>query len=365
VARRNGVEAEEFGIGFPPRIWKKRIRSAKGDYDFTINALPLGGFVKLKGEHDADTAKGTLGAASLWVKSKIMLAGVVMNLVTAFVLLTILALLGMPKLVDDQFTVASDTKVSRQNVLIGYVEPGSPAEKAGLQVRDQLKSIGDSAVNTQDTIPSITKENQGKTVVIRYERENQPKEATVTIRSTQEIDASRNAGNDNLPTKGYLGISPVEYQLRRSTWSAPVVAAGVIKQFTELTMKGLGSALQGLGSIIVGTTTGNTEARRNGQAQASEQVSGPVGIFVILKESSNAGLLYVLMIIAVISLTLAIMNFLPIPALDGGRLFVTLVSRGVGRPLTARTEEWIHGTGFISLMILFVLITVVDVKRFF
>lgn len=365
VARRNGVEAEEFGIGFPPRIWKKRIKSPKGDFDFTINALPLGGFVKLKGEHDADTEKGTLGAASLRVKTKIMLAGVVMNLITALVLFTILALLGMPKLVENQFTVERDTKVARQTVLIGYVEPGSPAQQAGLAVRDELKSIGDTIVESQDSIPAITKQYQGQQVTVKYMRDKQALETSVQIRSAEEINASRNPGNGNLPTKGYLGISPVEYQVRRSTWSAPVVAVGIIKQFTELTMKGLGSALKGLGGIVAGVVTGNTDARQRGQTQASEQVSGPVGIFVILKESSNAGILFVLMIIAVISLTLAIMNVLPIPALDGGRLFVTLISRSVGKPLSPRTEEWVHGTGFMALMLLFVLITVVDVRRFF
>src|SRR5665213_2759553 len=96
VARRAGVEVEEFGIFFPPRLYKHK---TKAGWLFTINLLPLGGFVKLKGEHDSDTQPGTFGAASLWVKSKIMAAGVVMNLITALALLTILALIGMPKLI--------------------------------------------------------------------------------------------------------------------------------------------------------------------------------------------------------------------------------------------------------------------------
>ena len=126
VARRNGVEAEEFGIGFPPRVWKKRIKSKRGDFDFTLNALPLGGFVKLKGEHDADGGKGSFGAASLKVKTKIMLAGVAMNLITALVLFTLLALVGMPKLItkdsglinEDQFSVKSDEHVVARKVLV-------------------------------------------------------------------------------------------------------------------------------------------------------------------------------------------------------------------------------------------------------
>ncbi|MFZ2513447.1 MAG: site-2 protease family protein, partial [Candidatus Saccharimonadales bacterium] len=138
VAKRNGVKAEEFGIFFPPKLWGKKM---KGGWDFTINALPLGGFVKLKGEHDSDTEKGSFGAASDWAKAKIMLAGVAVNLVTALALFTILALFGMPKLVDNQFTVTSDTKITRHDVLVGYVEEKTPAAKAGLQERDKLLSF--------------------------------------------------------------------------------------------------------------------------------------------------------------------------------------------------------------------------------
>ena len=101
-----------------------------------------------------------------------------------------------------------------------------------------------------------------------------------------------------------------------------------------------------------------------GAAEAGQQVSGPVGIFVLLKDGSILGIEFVLIIIAVISLTLAIMNVLPIPALDGGRLFVTWLFRIIRKPLSKRTEELIHGIGFAVLMALFLLITIVDIKRF-
>lgn len=352
MARRNGVEVEEFGIGFPPRLWKKRIKSPKGNYDFTINALPLGGFVKLKGEHDADEEKGSFGAASLDAKVKIMLAGVFMNLVTAFVMLTILAAIGMPKLIDNQFEVASDTKTVQSSIYIGYVEPGSPADKGGLRTRDQLASIGpvggpQRTIRTDQAFPDLTKQYAGQEVNVQYRRDGELRTASVNMRSIEEVEATKKSDKP----KGYLGVSPVEYEVRRSTWSSPVVAAGLIKQFTELTFKGLGSALAGL-------------VQGNGQ-KASEQVSGPVGIFVILKDGTALGFGFILMIIAVISLTLAIMNALPIPALDGGRLFVTLLFRALKKPLTPNLEEWIHGSGFAALMILFILITIVDIKRFF
>jgi regulator of sigma E protease len=344
VARRNGVKVEEFGIFFPPRIWSKK---TKDGYDFSINALPLGGFVKLKGEHDADTSPGSYGAASLPAKIKIMLAGVGMNLLAAFVILTLTAVVGIPKLVDNQFTVASDTKVTSQQVLVGYVEPESPAEKAGLQVRDQLISLDSKPIDNVDTFPNLTKEHAGQTAELVIRRDGREQAVKVDLRGSQEVGASQNTDNP----KGYLGVAPTEYSLRRSTWSAPIVAAGLIKQFTELTFKGLGAVVSNL-------FHGNAH-------EASQQVSGPVGIYVILKDGSLLGYQFILMIIAVISLTLAIMNALPIPALDGGRLFVTLLFRSVRKPLRPKSEELIHGAGFLLLMALFVLITVVDVKRFF
>jgi regulator of sigma E protease len=366
VARRNGVEAEEFGIGFPPAFYRKRVKSKRGDFDFTLNLLPLGGFVKLKGEHDADTEKGTFGAASTWAKTKIMAAGVVMNALTAFVLFTIVALVGMPKLVDNQFTVASDTKVVKSELFVGYVEPDSPAATAGLKAGDRLLDIGSvqngyTDLKDADKLPDVTKRYADQAVTIHFSRQGDDKHVVAKLRTITEVEASKNTDQP----KGYLGIVPSSYVMQRSTWSAPVVAGGVMAQFTGLTFQGLGKALGGLGGTIAGFVTGNTPARQNAQTEASNQVSGPVGIFFILKDGSLLGYEYVLFIIAVISLTLAIMNILPIPALDGGRLWLTLISRAFNKPLSQRTEELVNASGFILLMLLIVLITFVDVKRFF
>jgi regulator of sigma E protease len=348
VARRNGVDVEEFGIGFPPRAWKRKTKSG---FVFSLNWLPIGGFVKLKGEHDADTHPGSFGAASTWAKAKIMLAGVGMNLIAAFVLLTILAWAGMPQLVDNQFTVKSDTHITKQEVLVGYVENHSPAQQAGLQQRDHLMRLGTPQASQQiaaaDQLPSLTKKFAGQKVTLVYQRNGQMHTTTVQLRTAQEVSASQKTKNP----KGYLGISPTEYSLQRSTWSAPVVALGLIKQFTILTFQGLGTAVS---ALFHGDT-----------AKASQQVSGPVGIVVLLRDGSLLGYQFVLLIIAIISLTLALMNVLPIPALDGGRLFLLLAARVVGKPLTEGMEERVVGIGFAFLMLLIVLITIVDVKRFF
>ncbi|HZM64477.1 MAG TPA: M50 family metallopeptidase [Candidatus Saccharimonadales bacterium] len=360
AARRNGVDVEEFGIGFPPRAWK---RQTKKGFIFSLNWLPIGGFVKLKGENDAADEKGSFGAAPFWVKTKIMLAGVAMNLLIAFVLLTALALIGMPKILDNQFTVSSDTKIIRNDVLVGYVESGSPAEKAGLQVRDRLVSIRGAAdvlyydqdgkllsqdqglageelpITSAAQLPEVTKQFPGQLVTITYERNGERQSTAVQLRTAEEAKG-----------RAFLGVSPTEYTLQRSTWSAPVVALGLIKQFTIATFQGLGTAIT---ALFQGDT-----------AKASEQVSGPVGIVVVLKQGSLLGFQFILFIIAIISLSLAIMNVLPIPALDGGRFYVLLLSRLFGRKLSQDMEERIVGTSFIFLIILIVLITIVDVRRF-
>lgn len=353
AARRSGVEVEEFGLGFPPRAKKLTVKNGTL---YSLNWLPIGGFVKLKGEHDADTHKGSFGAASLKNKSKIMLAGVGMNLVVAYLLFTAVALIGMPNVMDNQFTVASDTKIIRDYenkdvIKIDTVVEGSPAQKAGLMADDQIVSIAGNPIKTPASLADQTKAHASQIVEIQYKRADKTSAKQVQLNSSSP----------------YLGVSSyvdqTGVQLRRSTWSAPIVAGGVIKDFTVATLKGIGSALKGLGSIIAGGVTGNKQARQSGQSAASSQVSGPLGIVRVLYEGSKLGIGFMLFIIAVISLTLAIMNVLPIPALDGGRLYTMLLFRLFNKKLTAATEERIAATGFGLLMALFVLITIVDISR--
>lgn len=355
LARRNGVEVEEFGLGFPPRA---KVLTKRNGTIFSLNWLPLGGFVKLKGEHDFDTEKGTFGAASTGAKTKIMLAGVVANLIAAYVLFIIVALVGMPKLLDNQFTVASDTNIVKQvenkgEVKIDRVIENSPAKSAGLKADDRIISVNGTAIDKPEKLSETTGAQAGKKVAVVIERKGKQETKQVTLNKTSP----------------HLGVAPYSaetgLQISRSTWSAPIVAAGVMKDFTQATFVGLGNALKGLGSLTAGFFTGNKEARQAGQEVAGSQVSGPVGIFTVLYEISKQGFGLVLFVIAVISLTLAIMNILPIPALDGGRLFVMLLYRARNKTLEPKIEERIHATGFALLMLLFLVITIVDIRRFF
>jgi len=302
------------------------------------------------------------------VKSKIMAAGVVLNLLTALLMFTVLAWIGLPKLIPNQFTVKSDTKIISQEVLISDVSPGTPAQAAGIKANDAISYIGlpgqpPVAIDGPDKLSSTTEKFAGQTVEVTYSHRGHKSVATVRLLSDQAVAAAKKAHQN----KGHLGVvaTPIGFSVQRSTWSAPIVAVGLTAQATALTFQGLGHALAGLGSLLAGAVTGNHAAREHGQTAASSQVSGPVGIFVILKDGSLLGFRFVLFIIAIISLTLAIMNILPIPALDGGRLWLTLASHGFKRPLSAQREDLINLAGFVILISLMILVTLVDVKRFF
>lgn len=361
VAKRNGVDVEEFGIGFPPKLFGKKLGKGIFEGYYTVNLLPLGGFVRLKGEEDAATEKGSFGRASTKAKLRIMLAGVAVNLIAALVFFTVVAWVGMPQIIPDQFTVASDSTTTRSDVYAGYVDADSPAAAAGIVAGDLIISINNEPIQTDENLRAATSGNAGQAVAIVYESNGQQHTTTAQLLTEQEVTDSRSTDSP----KGYLGVVPREYTLVQSTWSAPIVAVGVSAQLTGLTLKALGSAVANLFSAFFSVITGDTTGAKQEAAKAGENVSGPVGIFAILQQGADLGYQFVLFVVAVISLTLAIMNFLPIPALDGGRAFVMLLFRALKKPLTPELEARIHGTGFAVLMILFVVITIVDVKRFY
>lgn len=363
-AKRNGVGVEEFGIFFPPRIYS---RTTKEGWVFSINALPLGGFVRLKGEHDSDTEPGTFGASSQWVKTKILLAGISMNFITGVILFTILALVGMPQIIDNQYTVKSDTTATNQRVLISDVVSGSPAEKAGLKDGDQLQAISASRgsdkvyIHSATSLPSVTKKFAGQDTTLFYSRNGAARTVNIHLLPASIVAASQKTNHP----KYELGVAPQQINISRSTWSAPVVAIGLSAQLIWATILGLGHTIAGLGGLVAGLVTHNTVARQNAQTAATANVTGPVGIYKILSTSSSLGYQFVLFMVAYISIVLAFMNALPIPVVDGGKLYLILFTRAIKRPLSAKREEAISLVTIVILLLLFVLITIADVKRFY
>ena len=349
AARRNGVVVEEFGIGFPPRAWGKKL---KNGILFSINWLPLGGFVKMQGEHDAATKKGDYGAVSFWAKTKILLAGVFINWLTAAFLLTILAITGLPQVIPNQFSVAGDTTTVHEPVQLTSLTSGYPAEKAGFEVRDKILRFDGQEVKTADELIQLSQENRGKSVTVIYDRNGTEESKTVTLK---DADGA------------VFGAGLGQRTETRSTWSAPVVGIGVAGQLTWETLKGIGSLVGNLANGVISQLSGDAKTREAGSKEVGavgESVAGPVGIFGILfPAAQQAGPTQLLLLIAFISIGLAVMNILPIPALDGGRWFTMAGFRLFRKELTRDREEKIQAIGFMTLMGLVVLVTIAVVGK--
>jgi regulator of sigma E protease len=349
VSRRNGVVVEEFGIGFPPRAWGKKL---KNGVLFSLNWLPLGGFVKLQGEHDAANKKGDYGAATFWQKTKILFAGVAVNWIVAALILTILAWAGLPKIIDNQFSVPGDTTIISSPVQVGSVVADYPAAQAGIEADDIIVSIDGEPIDTTRELTEVTVAKRGQTVPVVYERDGT--ETTVQV-------ALRDADS------GVFGATLGQRELIQATWSAPIVGVATTVQFTWVTLQGLGQLLGDLFSGLALQLSPNQETREDAGERldrATNSVAGPVGILgVIFPAAGEAGFREVFFLAGIISLTLAVMNTLPIPALDGGRWFVTALFRVLKKPLTKKREENIQATGFLILMGLIILVTIGDVAK--
>lgn len=350
LARRNGVVVEEFGIGFPPRAWSKKL---KNGILFSLNWLPLGGFVKLQGEHDSANKKGDYGAATFWQKTRILLAGVLINWLVAALLLTILALTGLPKILPNQFSVAGDTTIISKPIEITVVTEGSPADKAGLKTGDQIRRFDGRIIDSSADLSNATKDNRGKTVEIIYTRNGVEHSARATLLSKSD--------------SGYLGVGSLQREQIQASWSAPIVGVVTTAQFTAVTFQGLGNLVVDFVKGIALQVSPDPTVREQANAsleKAGNSVAGPVGILgTIFPAAERAGLTQLTLLTAIISLTLAVMNALPIPALDGGRWFTMVVFRLLKKPLTKDREEKIQTIGFMVLMALIIVVTVADVGK--
>ena len=360
AAKKNGVKLKEYAIGFPPRIRSFKAKTDKvlpKGTKISIGAIPLGGFVRLQGEHDSDSKKGDYGAASFWGKTQILFAGVVMNWLVAFVIFTILAIFGMPKLLPNQFYLSSDVKLSGGGVQVSVISKDSPAEKAGLNKNDTLLEFNGQKVENSTKIRQDLKNNAGKTVSLKISRNG--KEISKSVKLNEK-------GNN-----GFLGaVLSDGMQKIHSTWSAPIVGLGTTAQFTGETFKGVGELFVNFFGGIFEKVIPNSDSQKNANTQlskAGESVSGPVMVIGgIFPNIVSMGMDMILMLTAIISISLACMNVLPIPALDGGRWFMTFIFRALlKKPLPKETEENINGWSFLALMGLSVLIIVLDFTKIF
>lgn len=401
TARRNGVNVLEFGIGFPPRAvawikdkktgkWRKLKRAEwKKDREvpdandkkliqngmvFSLNWLPIGGFCQMDGESAADTRVGTFGKASFWKKTKILFAGVAMNWLVAFIIFTILAWTGMPEFLDNQFTVSSDARIEAVPVQIMSVAEESPAALGGIKEGDYIISVDGQSMLHASEITDYNAKRAGE--VVKYTVMRGVEESCIKKPECKGICECNNEGGlidleielNPAESEFLLGVTMATSQsLSYSTWSAPIVGAGLTLQLTGETFKGVGEMLWNLISGVGSQLSPDAEVRENGQKAIStvgDSVSGPVGIIGVLFPSfTAAGPTNLAFLAALISVSLACMNVLPIPALDGGRWFLIAIYKIRRKKLTKETEEKIVSQAMIVLLALIFIVTILDIVR--
>lgn len=330
VARWSGVAVEEFGFGFPPRM----IGIQRGPTTYSINWIPFGGFVRLQGEQsDKEKRADSFVQARFSRQLAIMVAGVFMNALLAWVLLTATLLVGV--------------KIDASNIPTNkYVQDGLPrieaivnestaAAAAGLHNGDVVFSINGQALTTTDQVIAFTKDNNYPPITIEVQRRTEKK--TITITPQTEDNKTRYGF-------GLQKLAIIRYPWYIAPWFGLTTTVDMIGQ----TFAGFGKLFHDLATT----------------AKVSSDVTGPVGIAVLTGQVVQYGFIATLQFMAILSISLAVVNILPLPALDGGRAFFVIVGRLRGRAVDTRIEGTIHTIGFYLLLLIILLISIRDITKF-
>ena len=328
AARAAKVRVLEFGVGFPPRA---KVLRSKGETLYTLNWLPIGGFVKLEGEDgtDADDPR-SFSSQGYVTKMLILVAGVAMNVVLAFAIFTGIALYADPAI----------------GVKVGAVQEGSPAAAAGIAADDTIVSINGHTYAAFDRVRPVDdlQTHAGETVTLGIKGpDGTIEQVQVTLRPPSEIDASH----------GALGIS---------TSQAAVLPDPLQHSFGEAVQIGAQRTVDALGLIVGGL--GSLVASVAADPTAPPPVSGPVGIAVGVGDVLwQLGPLFTVYLAGVLSANLAVVNILPFPPLDGGRMLMITLKRAFGARISVRAEQLTYMVGFVFLFAFLIWVTSFDIAK--
>lgn len=385
-AKISGVRVDEFAFGFPPKLFSFK----KGETTYAFNAIPVGGYVKIygengevgenekkEGEEKGDTSqvvdkkndkKRNFSFKHPLIKIFILSAGVIMNLILAYVLITAsvysTTTFAIDRNSEEYQTFVDEGRIRDETVLIATVIKNSPAEMAGLKVGDEVQKITLNAeniigqVDKQESInidkasgEEITEEvskainnaenKHGDSITVYYKNKN-GEELSTTLAGVYNVE-----GNKDKKMVGLAFAKTATINLKFSE----AVKMGFDKtvEFTKLT-------LSGFKGLFVNLFTKGT---------VSQDIAGPVGIFGMVGDAKDLGFNYLLLFAAVLSISLAIFNILPFPALDGGRILFVLIEWISGKKIPQKWQGILNGAGFIILILLMVVVTVKDVLKLF
>lgn len=361
TARRLGVKAEEFGFGFPPRAlgvyrnkakkWRfvfgaRTYESLEKSTDeklhphskstiYSLNWLPIGGFVKIKGQDGEEkNDKDSFAAQKIWKRLVILAAGVVMNVLLAWGLFSIGYIAGLPQVTD---SVSKNAIISEPSVIIASVLPDSPAAVSGLQPGDIIRQVNGQVISSESSLQEVIGGNNGQVVSLAVDR-----------------------GGENLD----ILAAPSSKDGGRATIGVSIFASGTVRYpFFSAIIEGAKTTGIMLKEIVVAFVS--LFANLFQGRPVADQFAGPIGIANITGEAARLGFIYLLQFTALLSLNLAIINILPFPALDGGRILFLIIEKLKGRPIKQELEILIHNIGFMLLIALIIFVTYKDIVRLF
>lgn len=327
TAKKFGLFVEEFGFGLPPRLWGKKI----GKTIYSINWLPFGGFVRIFGEDGGDEREeftsGNFAFQPIWRRAVVIVSGVLMNFLFGWFLMSLVFLVGIP-----------------QSIVISDVQPNTPAFRGGIQSGDIVLSAAVdnntiSGGNKLEELVQFINNHRGEEIKLQIKQGDKIKELTLVPRRNPPLG------------EGALGVVLVEAGAPRQSLFSSLWAG--LKASVQITYTIIEVIFRLISQII---TEGKTSA---------VTLTGPVGIVKITGQAAGLGFVYLLQLLSLISLNLAVINILPFPALDGGRLLFLLVEWIKGSPLPKRFEKYANALGMALLLTLMIFITIKDVKTLF
>lgn len=333
AAKRAGMQVEEFGFGFPPRVFGIK----RGETIYSINLIPLGGFVRIVGEDGGSVENPrSFSQKSFGRRLLVLLAGVLMNTIFAWVLISVGLAMGLPTIVGEGEQLPAGANMRGLAVGIVEISPSGPAAEAGIKVGDKIIKISGEEVRTIEDAQTITKKNAGNSTIYELRRGNDTIEKTIVPR-VEPPDG-----------QGPLGISLSSIALVSYPWyQAPI--RGI-----TATINLLVATVTGIATILGQWVTGKS---------VSAALSGPVGIAVMTRDIAALGLPYLIQFTAVLSINLAIINAIPFPALDGGRVLFLVIEKLRRKKLPQMAEQVANTVGFFLLLLLMAFVTYKDVTR--
>lgn len=347
---------EEFGFGLPPRIWGKKI----GETIYSINLLPIGGFVKLYGEDSSieypvsKLKNRAFGEKSVPKRIGVIVAGVMMNIFLAvFVFSLTYFISGIP--------------VKTGKIKVVGITKDSPAEMVGIKIDDEVVSVDGEKMVGVDQFIKVAKERAGGLIRLEIKREKENpcilKKQVLGGGTGPDFETGCRGGNLILAIiprskppvgEGALGVAISEIEMKHFPfWQMPFygIREGLKESFAW------GEAILGsLGKMVVELFT---------RGRVPEDVSGPIGIYQATGAAAKSGILAILEFLGILSINLAVVNILPLPALDGGRLLLLFVERFIDKKLVPKVEVWVNSLGMVFLLLLMLLITINDILRIF